>query len=237
MATGSKLSFLGASPLLSRLPPMLLGRAVRHTTPVRLPRRRALWHAGAPVEHVYFVRSGVARVGRVVEEGPGLIYSFHAKGHVFGEVEGLLAAMEGALHHHTDAQAHEDLLVYALPIAELRKMIDGSPEVGLELAMLLARRRRRIEARMAGLLFRPVRARLAAALQELASEFGVRDSRGVIINLRLTQGELASFVGAARQTVSRRVSVWRREGLLTVEHRRIVLLRPESLARQAEAAD
>ena len=43
---------------------------------------------------------------------------------------------------------------------------------------------------------------LASLLLELTEDFGVRDSRGVIINLKLTHKEMAALIGATRETVS-----------------------------------
>jgi CRP-like cAMP-binding protein len=41
--------------------------------------------------------------------------------------------------------------------------------------------------------------RLEAALLELARKFGVADSRGTLIDLRLSQKDLAALVGCSRQ--------------------------------------
>jgi hypothetical protein len=43
---------------------------------------------------------------------------------------------------------------------------------------------------------------LVIALIELGAKFGVRDSRGLILNLPMTQKDLANLLGASRQKVN-----------------------------------
>jgi CRP/FNR family transcriptional regulator len=46
------------------------------------------------------------------------------------------------------------------------------------------------------------RERLVVALIEIGSKFGVRDSRGLILNLPMTQTDLADLLGASRQKIN-----------------------------------
>ena len=48
----------------------------------------------------------------------------------------------------------------------------------------------------------PPRERLVIALVEIGAKFGVRDSRGLILNLPMTQKDLADLLGASRQKVN-----------------------------------
>jgi CRP-like cAMP-binding protein len=56
--------------------------------------------------------------------------------------------------------------------------------------------------------------RLLGILSLLAEQFGRPASRGVLIEVRITQSQLASAVGATRTTVSRLLGGLRRRGLL-----------------------
>ncbi|HHO52529.1 MAG TPA: Crp/Fnr family transcriptional regulator [Deltaproteobacteria bacterium] len=230
----AKASFLGRAALLSHLPPPLLSRAVQRTAPVRVRRRRELWRVGDPAEHLYFVRSGVVRVGMEIGQGHALTLRFHGKGDVCGEVGALEAALGTPAARHTDAVAHEELVVYALPIEELQLLLEGFPGVVAELAGLVSTRRREVELRLGGLPFSPVPCRVASALLQLVEPFGVRDSRGIIINLRLTHRELAGLVGSTRETVSAILSELRRAGVLQIEGKRVVLLDTDALQARAE---
>ncbi len=58
--------------------------------------------------------------------------------------------------------------------------------------------------------------RLLGILSLLAEQFGRATPRGMVIDVRITHAQLASAVGATRATVTRRIGLLRRRGLLAV---------------------
>jgi CRP-like cAMP-binding protein len=57
-----------------------------------------------------------------------------------------------------------------------------------------------------------------------------------VIDIPITQSELATLVGATRQTVNQTLRELSEEGLIGRDNRRIVLLRPEQLQKLVAAA-
>jgi len=72
------------------------------------------------------------------------------------------------------------------------------------------------------------RDRLVIALIEMGAKFGVRDSRGLILNLPVTQKDLANLLGASRQKVNAYLGQLVRLGAVINLSRQIVLV-PEKL--------
>ena len=72
------------------------------------------------------------------------------------------------------------------------------------------------------------RDRLVIALIEMAAKFGVRDSRGLIVNLPMSQKDLANLLGASRQTVNADLGHLVRLGAV-VNLRRPIVLVPEKI--------
>jgi CRP-like cAMP-binding protein len=72
------------------------------------------------------------------------------------------------------------------------------------------------------------RERLVIALIEIGAKFGVRDSRGVILNLPMTQKDLAELLGASRQKINEYWGELVRSGAVINLGRQIVLV-PEKL--------
>ena len=72
------------------------------------------------------------------------------------------------------------------------------------------------------------RDRLVIALIEMGAKFGVRDSRGLILNLPLTQKDLANLLGASRQKVNAYMRELVRLGAVINLNRQIVLV-PDKL--------
>ena len=84
--------------------------------------------------------------------------------------------------------------------------------------------------RYPGFLGLGLQSRVAVALLELAFEFGVQNTRGILIRITLTQRQLADLVGASRAKVG--------QVLLDLERQKIVVREGRQLAvltRQLEA--
>lgn len=230
-----KASFLLHNPVLDRMGFEALHRAVGRAGQVKMDRRAELWSAGQPVTALYFIRSGVVservRIGTARE----FVLGFRGKGEVVGEVAALTAALTGEGNHATSACVHEEATLYQLPLVELVTQVRADPNLGLALAALSAERRKRSEDRLARAMFRSVPSRMASVLLDLADTFGVRDSRGVIVNLRLTHRDLAAMAGASRETASVALLDWRRDGLVEIDSKRVVVLDVERLVQLADA--
>ena len=66
-------------------------------------------------------------------------------------------------------------------------------------------------------------------LLDLAGEYGVEDSRGTLIALKITHQELANLIGSTRETVSLTLSQFKRKSLLTTDGRKVIVTDAESL--------
>ena len=73
------------------------------------------------------------------------------------------------------------------------------------------------------------RERLVVALIEIGSKFGVRDSRGLILNLPMTQKDLADLLGASRQKINEYWGELVRLGAVINLGRQLILV-PDKLA-------
>lgn len=220
----SRTSFFRTNPLFVGVPEDDLDAIERRADAVSWRKKHMLWSPGDPADRVYFLRQGLVKISKVTEEGRELTLQFHTKGDMFGEVA---AFAPGA--HETYAEIYEDALLYALTRDELLRIMRSWPDVGVRITTLIFERRKRLENRVGGLLFKTAHARLASLFLDLAEDFGVRDSRGVIINLKLTHKEMASLIGATRETVSFAILDMRRDELILTESKRVVILDEDRL--------
>ncbi len=182
-------------------------------------------------ESVYLLETGLARVYRVSESGCETSFGYVAPGEVFGELPAF-----GDYPRESFAQAVQASLVWRIAREPFQRLMASRPSLVLAIAQQMGERLKRVEARVEDLVFRSVRIRVARMLSELAQSFGRRDGDRIVIDIPITQAELATLVGATRQTVNQALGELGKEGLVTRRRQRIVLLQPESLARLASAA-
>jgi CRP/FNR family cyclic AMP-dependent transcriptional regulator len=186
-------------------------------------------------QSVYLLERGLVRIFRVSPSGSQTTFGYVNAGEIFGELAAFLDRPRESF-----AQAVQCSIVWRIAREALGKVIAAHPAIVAEVTKQVGTRLKRIESRVENLIFRDVRSRVACILLELAETFGRAESRGVTIDLPLSQEELATLVGATRQSVNATLRELRQEGFVARDRQRFVLTRPEALRhtlyRQSPAA-
>ncbi len=179
---------------------------------------------GDPRSHVYYLSSGRIKIFRLTHDGKEFILEFVEPGEIFGETSILEEGPEDSY-----GIAAEDSTVLVIPAARFAHFLTERPDFMLKLARLVSHRKKRMETRLVMLAFHTVRARLARLLLQLAEAYGVRRPRGIQLQIRLSRQEMGGLIGASREIVSHTISDYRREGLIEVDGRSLIILRTEAL--------
>ena len=88
---------------------------------------------------------------------------------------------------------------------------------------VVAQRRRDVENKIEQLIFKDVNAKLAELLLRLGHEYGIEDSRGMLVALKITHQEMANLIGSTRETVSLTLSQFKRRGFIHTDGRKVIL--------------
>src|SRR5579862_5836927 len=83
---------------------------------------------------------------------------------------------------------------------------------------------------MVNLIADDVDTRIAKLILRLGMRYGRRDGRVTRLEIPLTHQEIADMVGTTRQTVTSALSRLKRQGVLTIETRRILIESEELLS-------
>lgn len=106
-----------------------------------------------------------------------------------------------------------------------RRFIEAHPAACKRIALIPARRLRDTADHVADLVFRDVVGRLAKRLLDLAESHGQPIANGGVgITLQLTQQDLATLVGAARESVNKGIKRPRTDGSIAVTGQRIAIV-------------
>ncbi len=226
MTIKSKFWYLTKIRLLVGMPAETLDRLERMAEMKTFRRHQPIYLPGDPGDAVYFLKSGRVRVARVSEDGKELTLAILGPGEVFGETDVLQD-----VPHNEMAETLEDTVLCQIQRTEFEALLQRTPGLAIRLTKLLGLRLRQIESRVEDLVFRDVPSRLAHLLLELIRDFGVEDDRGTLLRTRLSHRELANLIGSTRETVSLTLGEFRREGLVELTGRQIVIRNREGLAR------
>lgn len=205
---------------------VLRSRATRHEFPAG-----ATVFAPTPDPHsVYLLEQGAIRILRVSRKGEEVTLGYVVAGEVFGELPGF-----GDHPRESFAVAREPSIVWKIPLDLFRELVSGQPALAVEISRQMGDRMKRVEARVENLVFGDVRSRLAMVLLELATDFGHREGDHWIIDLGLSQGELATLIGATRQSVNAAIGGLREDGLVRWIGHRAEILDPARLRQVGES--
>ena len=199
----------------------------QHTRMRHFKRGQAVYLPGDPCELVYVLKSGAVKIVGRAPEGGEVILAVLMPGDIFGEVA-LTGDSEPQDHR---AEAMDETMLCEVPRNLIFRMIEDTPAFGRHVTKLVGLRLRTFRTRVEELLGKSAPARLAHAILELSRQHGIQDGGGVLIPLRLSQGELGKLVGLTRETVNSILHVWRDQGVVEMDRRSIRVRDAERLRR------
>lgn len=216
--------YLKKIPLLAELGPEALARLAEKVEQREVRRREVIYLPGDPGGALYFVNGGRVKISKVTRDGKALTLSYCGPSELFGE--GCL--VEGGPREEM-AEAMENSMVTEVERSDFEKLLQQHASLGFHMTRLLAKRRRELENKLETLVFRDVTSKLAELLLQLADEYGVDDSRGTLVALKITHQELANLIGSTRETVSLTLSQFKKKNLICTEGRKVIISDSESL--------
>jgi len=188
-----------------------------------------LFHQGMPGTMIYFIETGSVRVFGIGLTGQEHTFTTFGPGNVFGE----LAILDGQ-PRTASAITLEPAVLWLLHQDTFELLLKEHPQLCRTLVDVLVRRIRRAAMHVETIIFQDVLGRIAFELLNLAERHGEPGDAGVAIDMPLTQSDLASIVGATRESVNKALGTLRKRALLEMEGTRLLILDPDGLLEIVE---
>jgi CRP/FNR family transcriptional regulator len=169
-------------------------------------------------------------VYRLSPDGRMLILRVCRPGDSFGET-GLFDEARPRYANH--ARTTRDGTLLFLPRDRFGDFLRRSPETSWRLLGELSDRIREMSTTLEGVAFREVTERLARYLLRELEAAGHTEERRPSVELPLAKGSLASYLGAAHETLSRSLQRLSRQGIVRVDGPRVTVLDLARLKRLA----
>jgi CRP/FNR family transcriptional regulator, cyclic AMP receptor protein len=191
-------------------------------------RDEVIYLRGDPGTAFYVIASGRVKIALTSPEGKELILRRLTQGEFHGE----LALLDDE-PRSADAVATEPSVLLVLQRDAFRQFLSDHPTVATKLLATVSRYLRSNAELIQDATFLDVPARLARILLELA---GATDNglppAGAVIPDRMKQSELASLVGATRESINKWLGSFERQGLIRFDKGQITLLKPGGLRQR-----
>ncbi|GAB6181941.1 Crp/Fnr family transcriptional regulator [Desulfotomaculum defluvii] len=185
---------------------------------------RIIFMEGEPGEALYVLKSGLIKLTKRLEDGREHILHFVNPGEVFAEV----VLFEGGNYPAT-SECQEDCVVGVLRNKDIERLISQNPNMAISMLRIMSRRLRTAQEKVMNLALHDTARRLAFTLLKMSQENGITKEYGTLINMNLTNQELASLTGSSRETINRMLNSFKRAGAIDVERQQIVVLNKNKL--------
>jgi len=194
------------------------------------PNRRfaTVYSEGSPADTVFFVDSGLIKTYKRGDDNKEIILQIVGPGEIFGEQA--LAA------EHTRSIAAEVLqegVIYVIPRDLFLAVCDRRLELWREISTILLERKRDLEKKIELLCLRDVEYRILYYMAQLAKLHSAKSTNGEC-SIPLSQGELASLIGATRETTSTTLNSLARRGVIRLGRRQLIVPSIDSVLAAAD---
>jgi len=186
-----------------------------------------IFHRDDVGQVLYVIKEGKVNICLISPEGQEISLVVLGKGDCFGEL-----AILDRLPRSADAIAIDRVECYTLQRSDFHNAIMKSPKIAIQVLEVLSRRLRKTDDKVEDLVVLDVYARVAKKLLELATEHGVQEENGTRIDMRLTQQDIASMVGASRESVNKVMGYFTDKRYISTDKHKITLHRMDELRQR-----
>lgn len=186
-------------------------------------RDTTIFHKGQDGDALYLIESGRVRIFLQTEAGGEHTLALLEQGDFFGEL-----ALLDERPRSASAETVEDSVLYALAREDFQRELARAPDLAMALLVAFSARQRRMTEHTESLALLDVYGRLAHVLLDMAEQHGHQED-GLVIDLQVTQAELARMIGATRERINRALAAFKAQGLIQMRGRTIVITNPQRL--------
>lgn len=218
---------LQRSPLFRGLSPPALERIAGLATQRRYAEGEIICSQGDPGDALYGLVTGRVRISTGDAGGREIFLNIMEPGDTFGEI----ALLDGGTRTATAVAMSASELV-SLRRDHLFELLGREPQVALELLRLCGERLRWTSGLLEDAALLDVPARLAKRLLSLAQLHG--EQSGHAFTLRISQEDLAAFLGITRQAVNQQLQAWKAQGWVGLARGTVVVNDAGALRKATE---
>lgn len=206
---------IGSADALAGLEELL---TIRHQVK-ELKKDHYLFREGDSIGGVFVIRSGKIRIEKITPNGRELTLKICGPGQLVGEV----TIFSEAPKYMLDARAIEDTVFVHISINDLEQALLSNGRLSVAFMKWMGIDQQKTQTKFRDLLLHGKKGALYSTLIRLSNSYGVQTENGILIDLALTNQDLANFCGMTREVVNRMLNDLKKRGVLTVNDGKILL--------------
>ena len=176
---------------------------------LRRARGEFVYTPGDRAETVYVLRKGRIKLSVLSESGKEFAIDIFQPGDIFGEF-----ALVDDTTRSNMAQALDDALMWVFGKRDFTRLLETRPKLAMNYIRLVGGRRRRMEKKLSDITTKDVAARVCELLHEISTTSVGAAAAAPELLVPLTHQDVASLIGASRQTTTTVLNDLERRGII-----------------------
>ncbi|TMU88098.1 Crp/Fnr family transcriptional regulator [Bacillus sp. BHET2] len=172
-----------------------------------------LFQEGKTAHELYLIKSGRVQISKVIPDGRELSLRVCSSDDVIGE----LTLFSKEAYYMLSAKILEEAEIYVIPKAVFEERLSKDSDLTIKWLKWIQLQNQQNQTKFRDLILHGKKGALYSTLIRLTNSYGKIVDRGILIDLPLTNQELANFCGTSREVVNRLLSGLKKENVLVWE--------------------
>ncbi|WP_106533553.1 Crp/Fnr family transcriptional regulator [Planomicrobium soli] len=178
-----------------------------------------LFQDGDAIKGIYIIYKGKVQIGKVTPDGRELTLKICGPSQMVGEV----TVFSTDAKYMLDAKAIEDVVCAKITINDLEEALLHNAKLAAIFMKWMGIDQQKTQTKFRDLLLHGKKGALYSTLIRLSNSYGVRKKNGILIDLHLTNQELANFCGMTREVVNRMLSELKKQEVLSMQEGKLTI--------------
>lgn len=209
------------------LPENLIDILIAHSELKTYSAGEIVFAAGDKAEYVYLIKQGRVKICHFAHNGSSVTLLIHTK----GEMLGLGAVIDDSVLAIYGVAARDNTQLWRISARDFLHLLETNHEFSRSVTTVLARRMKALDTQILHQVSIRAKDRITVILFDLAIKQGVEDNGRV--KIKITQQEIADFLGACRQTTTSMLHGLKEKGLIDIKKGYIFVNDLKALQKEA----
>lgn len=176
---------------------------------INVPKNTILFREGETWTNIFLIRSGQVRLSKLTLDNKQFYLHLKQKDDLVGEF-----CLFNEMKANLTAETITDSTLIRFEKQELESLFSYHSELASAYIKVATRNTLSTQAKFSDLLLYGKTGALYSILIRFANSYGVKTAEGIKINLKLTNKDVAHFIGTSRETVNRMLNELRRNNII-----------------------
>jgi CRP-like cAMP-binding protein/CheY-like chemotaxis protein len=195
-------------------------KAFKHNEAIAYKSGATIYCEGSISNHIFYIKKGEVKTFKINHDGKELITEIFTDKNFFG-----FTSFLGNKPYIENAEAIKNAEIIRIPKHEFLDLIKANPQLGLNFIDLITSDLEFVKDHLIHLAYDSVRRKTADALLQLQKKRGSQNS------IDISRSDLASYLGIAKETLTRTLTDFKDEKLISTNKNEIHILKRDILQK------